>query len=258
MPAKAETDITIRDAPSPTTSRSQAPAPSSAPTTSGGPLSKAEAGLTIKGFGSNLVPTEVSTPSAVVQLKKRSGDVLYTLQFNEASLQAPRDLKGVVLSAERKLEGGVKATVAYSPAKEDVLATVTVDKKVNDNDLTLKATYQKQGDVFQLEETWKFDKNNKLIGKYNFKTEEVAFAVEHTRGSLKLGASYARNANKAVVSAEKKRGKDTWVASYCPMDEATLLSWQHKPCKLVLKGKAGQSGVKGVTATVLVTKDFEF
>lgn len=47
--------------------------------------------------------------------------------------------------------GGVKGTLAYIPAANDALATLQVDKRVNDSDLTLKAAYQLRGDVFTVE-----------------------------------------------------------------------------------------------------------
>lgn len=47
-----------------------------------------------------------------------------------------------------------------------------------------------KGDVVTIEETWKFDKQNKLVGRYNFTKEEAVFKYEHTRGTLKLAAEY--------------------------------------------------------------------
>ncbi len=65
--------------------------------------SKAEAALTFKGFGSKLVPSEVTGPGVNVQLKKRAEDFLLTLAFNDATLRDPKAANGLVLSAERKL-----------------------------------------------------------------------------------------------------------------------------------------------------------
>lgn len=65
--------------------------------------SKAEAALTLKGFGSNLVPSDVSGPGINVQLKKRAEDFVFTLGFSDVTLRDPRAAKGLVLSAERKL-----------------------------------------------------------------------------------------------------------------------------------------------------------
>lgn len=65
--------------------------------------SKGEAALTFKGFGSNLVPSEVSGPAVNLQLKKRAEDFVFTLGLTDATLKDPRAGKGLVLSAERKL-----------------------------------------------------------------------------------------------------------------------------------------------------------
>lgn len=46
---------------------------------------------------------------------------------------------------------GVKGTLAYFPERKDAVGSVTVDKAVGGNDLTLKATYQLRGDVFTLQ-----------------------------------------------------------------------------------------------------------
>ncbi|KAL4444918.1 hypothetical protein ABPG77_003968 [Micractinium sp. CCAP 211/92] len=219
--------------------------------------SKAEAALTFKGFGSKLVPSEVTGPGVNVQLKKRAEDFLLTLAFNDATLRDPKAANGLVLSAERKLGSGVKGTLAYIPAANDALATLQVDKRVNDSDLTLKAAYQLRGDVFTVEETWKFDPQNKLVGKYNFAKEELVFSYEHTRGSLKLGAQYNLKTEKPLLSAEKKEGKHTLAAIYSPKDDAATLSWQLKPAKLVLSGKTGRRGFTDVTAKLLVTHEFE-
>lgn len=219
--------------------------------------SKGEAALTFKGFGSNLVPSEVSGPAVNLQLKKRAEDFVFTLGLTDATLKDPRAGKGLVLSAERKLGSGVKGTLAYYPAAKDAITTLQVDKVVNNNDLTLKATYQLRGDVVTVEETWKFDKQNKLVGKYNFAKEELVFSYEHTRGTLKLGGQYNLKTEKPLLSAEKKEGKHTLAATYSPKDDAATLSWQLKPAKLVVSAKAGKGGVKDVTAKLLVTHEFE-
>ncbi len=39
-------------------------------------------------------------------------------------------------------------------------------------------------------------------------------------------------AEKGVVSAEKKRGKNTFAATYGVQDQATTLSWTNKPLKV--------------------------
>jgi hypothetical protein len=39
-------------------------------------------------------------------------------------------------------------------------------------------------------------------------------------------------ADKAVLLAERKRGVDTFVASYSVRDQDTMLSWQRKPFKV--------------------------
>lgn len=59
---------------------------------------------------------------------------------------------------------GVKGTVAYNVGAKDALATVTVDKVVGGKDLSLKASYQTSGNVWVVQETWKVDKDNKLVG----------------------------------------------------------------------------------------------
>ncbi|KAL4448060.1 hypothetical protein ABPG75_005279 [Micractinium tetrahymenae] len=219
--------------------------------------SKVEAAVIVKGFGSNLLPTEVSSPGLNFQLKKRAEDFLFTLGFSDATIANPKAAKGLVLSAEKKLGSGVKGTLAYTPSAKDALATLQVDKRVNDSDLTLKATYQLRGDVVTVEETWKFDRQNKLVGKYNFAKEELVFSYEHTRGTLKLGGQYNLKSEKPLLSLEKKQGKHTLTATYSPKDDATTLSWQRKPAKIVLSGKAGKGGVKDVAAKLMVTHEFE-
>ncbi|EFN57639.1 expressed protein [Chlorella variabilis] len=219
--------------------------------------SKAEALFTFKSFGSNGLPSEAPVVGISTVLKKRQGDATLSLQLNDSTLRDPKSLKGVVLAAEKPLGAGVKGTIAYNAGAKDTIATVTIDKKLNGNDLSLKGSYQFAGDVFILQETWKFNKQNKLVGTYNFAKEEAVFSLEHTRGSLKLGALYSLKTEKPVVSIEKKRGKDTFSAAYGIKDEATTLSWQHKPFKTIVRGKAGKGGVKGVTAAVLITHEFE-
>ncbi len=46
---------------------------------------------------------------------------------------------------------GVKGTVAYNVAAKDTIATVAIDKRYHNTDLTLKASYQSAGDVFILQ-----------------------------------------------------------------------------------------------------------
>lgn len=53
---------------------------------------------------------------------------------------------------------------------------------------------------------------------------------------------------KPVVSIEKKRGKDTFSAAYGIKDEATTLSWQHKPFKV---GRGQTLLVQGSTPAAL-------
>lgn len=45
----------------------------------------------------------------------------------------------------------MKGTLAITPTGKDALATLQVDKRVNDSDLTLKASYQLRGDVVIVE-----------------------------------------------------------------------------------------------------------
>lgn len=47
--------------------------------------------------------------------------------------------------------GGVKGALRYYPERKDAEGSVTVDKKLNGNDLTLKATYKLKGDEFTLQ-----------------------------------------------------------------------------------------------------------
>lgn len=54
--------------------------------------------------------------------------------------------------------------MAYNVGAKDALATVTVDKVVGGKDLSLKASYQTSGNVWVVQETWKVDKDNKLVG----------------------------------------------------------------------------------------------
>lgn len=219
--------------------------------------SKAEATFTCKSFGSNLLPKDAPEVKVVTQFKKKNGDSLFTLQLNDDTLRGPQSMKGVVLSVEQKMKGGVKGTLAYMPAKKDAIGTLQVEKRVNDSDLTLKATYQLKGDVLTVSETWKFDKNNKIVGTYNFAKEELVASAEHIRGSLKLGGQYSFKSEKPLLSLEKKQGKDTLTATYAPKDEAAVLTWQHKPFKTVLKGKAGKGGFTAESASLVLTKEFE-
>ena len=46
---------------------------------------------------------------------------------------------------------GVKGSLAYNVGTQDAIGSVTVDKKINSYDLSLKATYQLKGDVFTLQ-----------------------------------------------------------------------------------------------------------
>ena len=46
---------------------------------------------------------------------------------------------------------GVKGSLAYNVGTQDAITSVTVDKKINSYDLSLKATYQLKGDVFTLQ-----------------------------------------------------------------------------------------------------------
>jgi hypothetical protein len=102
---------------------------------------------------------------------------------------------------------------------------------------------------------------------------------------------------KPVLSMERKSGKHTLGASYGPKDEATTLTWTHKPCKVrrawvhahestcglgvhvpclavrtctdgprnvmpglaqvVVSGKTGKGGVKGVQAKLMLTHEFD-
>ncbi|PRW59190.1 outer envelope pore chloroplastic [Chlorella sorokiniana] len=221
--------------------------------------SKAEASFVCKSFGANLLPDKAPEVGVKTVLKKKQGDATLSLELNDATLRDPKSLKGLALVAEKPLGSGVKGELRVVPASKDVLGVVSIDKKWLDNDVTLKLAYLRstKGDVVTIEETWKFDKQNKLVGRYNFAKEEAVFKYEHTRGSLKMAAEYNMQAEKALVSAEKKRGKNTFAASYGVQDQAATLSWTNKPLKVVVRGKAGSEGVKGVQATLLVTKEFE-
>ena len=67
--------------------------------------SKAEATFVCKSFGSNLLPAEAPQVGVVTNLKKKNGDALFTLTFNDATLRDPKSGKGAVLSVEKPLGG---------------------------------------------------------------------------------------------------------------------------------------------------------
>ena len=46
---------------------------------------------------------------------------------------------------------GVKGAIAHNLGKNDTIASVTIDRKMNGSDLSLKAAYQLRGDVFTLQ-----------------------------------------------------------------------------------------------------------
>lgn len=97
-------------------------------------------------------------------LKKKLGDNTLTFQFSDASLKDFKSGQGVVVTAERKIGDGVKGEVKYDAGRKAAQGALTIDRKINGSDLSLKAIYQHKGDVFILEESWKFDKRNKLSG----------------------------------------------------------------------------------------------
>ena len=62
----------------------------------------------------------------------------------------------------------------------------------------------------------------------------------HRALTLPLGT--APQAEKPILSVEKKRGKDTFAASYSYKDEAASLSWTQKPFKARAGGGAAAAG----------------
>lgn len=218
--------------------------------------SKTEAIFTCKNFGSRWLPNEQPAVGINTVLKKQQGDTLLSLQFNDASLRDPRRGTGVWLAAEKNLRPGVKGTVAYNVGARDTLASVTADSTALGYNTSLKLAYQRNTDAWVVQETWNADKNNKLVGTYDFSRRQDLFSYEHTRGPLRLGAQYSFKADKAVLLAERKRGVDTFVASYSVRDQDTMLSWQRKPFKAVVRGKAHDGGLKGATMALVVTHEF--
>lgn len=127
---------------------------------------------------------------------------------------------------------GVKGFISYDVGAHNVMGTVSLDKNVNGSDLQLKAIYKHVGDVFVLEETWRFDSKNKLAGSYNFATEEANFAYTYSSGDYSATARYNFQSDESSLEVTKRDGKNSYSASYCPNKEDAMISWSAKPYKV--------------------------
>ena len=156
------------------------------------------------------------------------------------------------------MPGGLKANLIYDVAKRSGTGSLTRALSFsNGSSLELKATYRQAGDVFVLDETWKLDSRNKIVGHYNFATEEAIFGYTHTKGDWSATGRYNFQKEASTVEAEKRHGKHTFVAAYAIKDEAVALSWRHKPFRATLKGKAGRGGVSAQAAMLTFTHEIE-
>lgn len=147
--------------------------------------------------------------------------------------------------------------MTYDVGKRSATGVVTLDKPINGSNLQLRAVYKQAGDVFILDETWKFDANNKLSGSYNFSTEEALFAYTYNKDDWSATAKYNFQKDSSAFEVSKKRGKETFAVLYIPKEETALLSWSAKPFRASLRGQAGLSGVKATQASFTVTHEFD-
>eukprot|EP00887_Chlorella_sp_A99_P004732 scaffold4.g4732.t1 len=151
-------------------------------------------------------------------------DTTLSFAFTDATLKDLKGGKDIVIGAEQKLGDGVKGAVAYNVGQKNGEASLTVDRKVGGNDLSLKAIYHQKGDVFILEESWKFDKNNKLSGTYNFQTEAATFTYTHIQGPWTAEGKYDFARDAPTLTVKRKQGKATLSAAYGLKDQAAALT----------------------------------
>lgn len=130
------------------------------------------------------------------------------------------------------LAEGVRGSICYDAGTKNTIGSVTLDKQVNNSDLQLKAVYKQQGEVFILEESWRFDAKNKLSGAYNFATEEATFAYSYTHDAYTATTKYNFQSDQATLEVAKRQGKNLYTASYCPQTEAASLTWAAKPYRV--------------------------
>ena len=145
----------------------------------------------------------------------------------------------------------------YDLAKRSSTAALTLDKPLNGSNLQLRAVYKQAGDVFILEESWKFDANNRMTGAYNFSTEEAQFGYTYTRDDWSATGRYNLKSDVPSLEVAKRAGKATVTALYAPRDEALTLTWAAKPLRATLKGKVGRGGVGATSASLMVTHEFD-
>jgi len=156
------------------------------------------------------------------------------------------------------LADGIKGSLSYDLDKHSAIGAMTLNKSLNGSDLQLRAVYKQAGDVFILEETWKFDANNKLAGAYNFSTEEAQFAYTYTKDDWSATGRYNIKKESSVLEVAKKQGKATFGMSYALKDEVASVTWVQKPFRAQLKAKFGTNGLaKDPIATFAVTHEFE-
>lgn len=153
--------------------------------------------------------------------------------------------------------GGVKGAVSYDVQKRSPTVALTMKKDLSGSDLELKAIYKQAGDVFILEEQWRFDENNKLSGAYNFSNEEAQFAFTHSRGPWSGTSRYNFRTEATILEISKKEGKSTLTGAYNIKDESLSLTWNKKPYKVVAKGRVGRNGVSAVQTSLSITHEFD-
>jgi hypothetical protein len=152
----------------------------------------------------------------------------------------------------------VKAALAYDWHKKAATGAVTLNKAFdNGSSLELKATYRQAQDALILDETWRLDANNKLVGSYNFKSEEAVFGYTYTQGDWAATGRYNFQRDATVLEVEKKQGKARLSAVYHPADGVAALNWNQKPYKATLRGTAGKGGVSAQGVIFAVTHEFE-
>lgn len=195
--------------------------------------------------------------------KKKIDDVgTFTLSLSDASLKDLRSGQSVIVALERSIGDNFKATCAYDIGGKATTASVNLSKPINDNDLSLTATYKQQGSQFILQESWKFwDKKNKLGGSYNFANEEAIFSYDYIKDAWTLGAMYNVQKEAPTLTVSKKQGKDTVAVSMGVRDRSVAMSWNRKPFKAVVKGNVaakGKSAVGVSSVSLSAVKEISF
>lgn len=218
--------------------------------------------LTAKKFDGLSFPAEREIGFVSVFKKKISDVGTFSLSLSDASLKDLRSGQSVIVGLERNLADNVKASAAYDIGRKSTTASVNLSKPINDNDLSLTATYKQQGNQFSLQESWKFwDKKAKLSGFYNFATEEAIFAYDYLKDAWTLSAMYNVQKEAPTFTVSKKQGKSTVAVSMGVRDRSVAMSWNRKPFKAVIKGNVAAKGgpVVGVSSmSIGAVKEISF